>query len=128
MFVWDIYGNLDINRFRLPHIMSPGIKVNLKNENEKWKISLKWLVPLIFHSSGIPTFIFSYWLQCMKWILLYFDKLQTSKSSSLVKTYITFKNASLKSFCNSLWEFLFSKNVWKCPSSREKRPKSMESK
>ena len=100
------------------------------NKLEKWKskrkcqkVFYKWLVRLNFHSSGVPTFIFSYWLQCMKWILLYFDKLQTSKSSSLVITYITFENASLKSFCNSLWEFLFSKNVWKCPSSREKKTK-----
>ena len=125
---WVIYGNLDVNRFRLPHIMSHGIIVNLKNENKKetyWKVHHKWLVRLNFHSSGIPTFIFSYWLQCMKWILLYFDKLQTSRSSSLVITYITIKNASLKSFCTSLWELLFTKNVWKCPSLREKKGQSL---
>ena len=33
-----MYGNLDINRFRLPHIMSHGIIVNLKNENKKRNI------------------------------------------------------------------------------------------
>ena len=103
----------------------------LEKWKSKWKcqkVSYKWLVRLNFHSSRSPTVIFSYWLQCMKWILLYFDKLQTSKSSSLVITYLTFKNASLDSFCNSLWKLLFSKYVWKCLSLIEKRPKSIERK